>query len=109
MSGGSRRSNRGSPSFSSTVLAFTSMVAARASKCDAIGGARWSRLAYCHREACAVGDRGLDELACARETCCFANYVLIQHRLHRVLSARAALTAGLACNAPNTETEAIVA
>jgi hypothetical protein len=52
---------------------------------------------------------GLDELARAREACGFANYVLFQHRLHRVLSARAALTAGLACKAPSTATEAIVA
>src|ERR1700720_4881571 len=48
---------------------------------------------------------GFDELARAREACGFANYVLFQHRLHRVLSARAALTAGLACKAPSTETD----
>src|SRR5579863_5466489 len=52
---------------------------------------------------------GLNELARAREARRLPNDVLVQHRLHRVLSARAALTAGLACNAPNTETEAIVA
>ena|ERR1035437_8210226 len=48
-------------------------------------------------------------LARAREARGFTNYVLFQHSLHRVLSARAALTAGLACKAPSTETEAIVA
>src|SRR5882724_2389416 len=52
---------------------------------------------------------GLNELARAREACRLQNDVLVQHRLHRVLSARAALTAGLACNAPSTETEAMVA
>src|SRR4029077_20874853 len=52
---------------------------------------------------------GFDELARAREACGFANDVLFQHRLHRIRSARAALTAGLACKAPSTETEAIVA
>src|SRR3984957_5134210 len=43
------------------------------------------------------------------QPCGFAKCVLVQHRLHLVLSARAALTAGLACKAPSTETEAIVA
>src|SRR6267142_637640 len=52
---------------------------------------------------------GLDELASAREACGFANDVLFQHRPHLVLSARAALTAGLACKAPSTETEPMVA
>src|SRR6266851_4193318 len=52
---------------------------------------------------------GLDEFAGAREACGFANDVLFQHRRHRVLSARAVLTAGLACKAPSTETEAMVA
>ena len=37
------------------------------------------------------------------------NDVLVQHRFHRVVSERAALTAELACNAPSTETEAMVA
>src|ERR1700755_2419543 len=52
---------------------------------------------------------GLDELARARQTRGFANGVLVEHRRHLVLSARAALTAALACKAPSTDTEAIVA
>src|SRR5215468_3886821 len=52
---------------------------------------------------------GLSESSCTREARGFANYVLVQHRLHRILSARAALTAGLACKAPSTQTEAMVA
>ena len=78
-------------------------------KSDATGGTRWRvwrALAAKH----ALKERGgFDELARVREACGFANDVLVQHRLHRVLSARAALTAGLACNAPSTETEAMVA
>ena len=97
-------------SVSSIVLAFASMIERLAScKSDATGGTQcrvWRALTAKH----ALKERGgLDELACAREACGFANDVLIQHRLHRVLSARAALTAGLACKAPSTETEAMVA
>ena len=43
---------------------------------------------------------GLDQLARAREARGFANYVLIQHRVHLVLSARAALTAGAGMQGP---------
>ena len=67
---------------------------------------RWHALAAKH----ALQERGgLDQLAGTREASGFANYVLIQHRIHLVLSARAALTAGVACRAPSTETEAMVA
>ena len=52
---------------------------------------------------------GLDQLAGAREACGFSNYLLVQHGFHLVLSARAALTAGVACKAPSTLTEAMVA
>ena len=52
---------------------------------------------------------GFGQLARMRQPCGFAKCVLVQHRLHLVLSARAALTAGLACKAPSTETEAMVA
>jgi hypothetical protein len=94
--------------FSSTTLAFTSMVggssragARRAWLSDGSGafrpgpcaaGARWPRLGGPHAKA-----RG------------FGNHVLIQHRIHLVLSERAALTAGVALRAPSTETEAMVA
>src|SRR5262245_5243506 len=78
-------------------------------KCETIGGARccdWRALTAKH----ALEERGsLDEPACAGEACGFANDVLVQHRLHPILSARAALTAELACKAPSTETEAMVA
>ena len=73
---------------------------------SAAGRRSWGALAAEH----ALQERGgLDQLACTREAGCFANYVLIQHRIHLVLSARAALTAGVACKAPSTETEAMVA
>jgi hypothetical protein len=38
---------------------------------------------------------GFGKLAYMRQPCGFANCVLVQHRLHLVLSARAALTAGV--------------
>src|SRR6478735_8538604 len=91
-------------SFSSIVLALASM----------IGGSRPVRaMPPVVRDLTAKHalkeHGGLDELARPREACGFANDVLFQHLLHRVLSARAALTAGLACKAPSTATEAIVA
>src|ERR1044072_7311021 len=81
----------------------------RVAKSDATAGTRWRvwrTVAVKH----ALKERGgLNELARAREACRRANDVLIQHRAHLILSARAALTAGLACSAPSTETEAMVA
>ena len=52
---------------------------------------------------------GFGKLARLCQPCGFANCVLIQHRHYLILSARAALTAGVACKAPSTETEAMVA
>ena len=101
-------SDGGGLSVSSTALAFASMMSgpARAMRPPVRDGASGARLAAKH----ALKERGgLNELARAREACRLPNDVLVQHRLHRVLSARAALTAGLACNAPSTETEAMVA
>src|SRR5690242_4805662 len=80
----------------------------RSSKSDATIGTRWCVCRTLAKHALKESG-GLDELARAREACRLPNDVLVQHRLHRVLSARAALTAGLACNAPSTETEAMVA
>src|ERR1019366_4973475 len=66
--------------------------------------------ASCFAPARQFAERGgFDQLARLRQPCGFGNCVLVQHRLHLVLSARAALTAGLACRAPRTETEAMVA
>src|SRR5215207_6032189 len=77
-------------------------------KSDATVATRWRVCTLAAKHA--LKERGgLNELARAREACRLPNYVLVQHRLHRVLSARAAFTAGLACNAPSTETEAMVA
>src|SRR4029079_18556577 len=81
----------------------------RFAKGDATAGTRW-RVWRTLTAKHALKERGsLNELTGAREACRFPNDVLVQHRLHLVLSARAALTAGLACNAPSTETEAMVA
>src|SRR5438445_5222408 len=78
-------------------------------KGDATGGRRWHVWRALAAKHVLEERGGLNELACAREACRLPNDVLVQHRLHRVLSARTALTAGLACNAPSTETEAMVA
>src|SRR4029453_13337157 len=81
----------------------------RSSESDVTSGTRsrvWRTLTAKH----SLKERGgLNELARAREGCRLPNDFLVQHRRHLVLSARAALTAGLACNAPSTETEAMVA
>ena len=79
----------------STTSAFTSMVGGSSLQASGAPAGRrsWSAIAPKH----ALQERGgLDQLAGARQAGGFANYVLIQHRLHLVLSARAALTAGLA-------------
>jgi len=76
---------------------------------DATAGTRWRVWRTLAAKHAPKQRSGLNELARAREACRLPNDVLVQHRFHRVLSARAALTAGLACNAPSTETEAMVA
>src|SRR5262249_53067844 len=85
-------------------------------KSGAPAGVRWRALAAKHLATKHLATKhalkereGLGELARARQACDFAYCVLVQQRHHRVLSQRAALTAGLACSAPSTETEAIVA
>ena len=91
-----------------TGLALASMMSGPV-KSDATAGTRW-RIWRAFAAKHALKERGgLNELARAREACRLPNDVLVQHRRHRVLSARTALTAGLACNAPSTETEAMVA
>src|SRR5258708_24680032 len=78
-------------------------------KSDTTAGSRW-RVRRTLTAKHALKERGgLNEVARAREACRLPDYVLVQHRLHRVLSARAALTAGLACNAPSPDTGAMVA
>ena len=97
-------------SASPTSLALRSMV----------GGARPGRRmtplgGRCLRERALASQhalqqrRGFGQLPRLGQPCGFAERVLIQHRVHLVLSARAALTAGVACRAPSTETEAMVA
>ena len=106
---GRRRPARAARSVSSTSLAFRSMV-------GGVGLGRRMRpgLAMRRRRALAAKHalqqrRGFGELARLGQPCGFAKCVLVQHRIHLVLSARAALTAGVACRAPSTETEAMVA
>src|SRR3954469_6799650 len=81
----------------------------RSSKSDATFETPWGVRRTLAAKHALKESGGLNELARAREACRLPDDVLVQHRLHRVLSARAALTAGLACNAPSTETEAMVA
>src|SRR6478735_10560022 len=79
------------------------------SKSDALLGTRW-RVGCIIAEKHALKERGrLNQLTRAREACRLPNDIQVQHRAHLVLSERAALTAALACNAPSTETEAMVA
>src|SRR5256884_8752273 len=78
-------------------------------KSDMTAGTRWCVCRTLTAKHALKERGGLDELARACEACRLPNDVLVQHRLHRVLSARTALTAGLACHAPNPETEAMVA
>ena len=76
---------------------------------DAPGGARCRVRRALAAEHALKERRGFGKLARMRQPRGFANCVLVQHRIYLVLSARAALTAGLACKAPSTETEAMVA
>lgn len=78
---------------------------------------RWRRRARAIKRFCgsftpehALQKRsGLDQLARTRETSGLMDRISIQHLLYLVLSARAALTAGVAWRAPSTETDAMVA
>lgn len=81
----------------------------RRSKSRAPASAGWRVRCAIPAEHALQEPGSLDGSTHAREASRLPNDVLVQHRVHRVLSASAALTGALACNAPNTEIEAMVA
>jgi len=98
-------------SLSSTRSALASMVGG-SSLANGVGAALrdaagpWVRFAAEH----ALQERGgLDQLARTREAGLLRELWFDPASFHLILSARAALTAEVACKAPSTETEAMVA
>ena len=107
---GGRRLRRAARSALPTSLASRSMVGGvRPGRRIAAGSGRCRRRRALAAEHALQQRRGFGQLPRLGQPGGFAECVLVQHRIHLVLSARAALTAGVACRAPSTETEAMVA